>query len=121
MYTKSLAHQLFDVLRPFLQGTLTNCSDSSLTAFIERLGEVFSEAFKLSSQRSLQWEELCFKWVVSGQPFDPKYMKAERSSSWPQDARVRLCLSPALIETRKVDHTFDTIETVVFQARVSLR
>lgn len=121
-YPKTLSDRLLYAILPFLKATLTHSSPSNLVSFQEKLGEVFSEALTLSRQRSIQAEELSFRWVFANNLFDPKFMKAEEARSITHGSKVQLCLSPALIERKKAQSKSESPkDTVIYQALVSLQ
>lgn len=120
--SKTLSYRFLDSIRSFLQENLTTSNYSALLAFRERLTEVFSEALKLARQTSLKADELSFKWALSDRNFDPTIMQADGYANPKGFEKVQVCLSPALIERKRVQVMSDgPRETVVYPALVSLQ
>lgn len=120
-YPKVLSYHLLDAITPFLETNLRRSSPSDLISFREKLGEVFADALKLTRQRSLQAEELAFRWISANSLFDPKFMKVEGTDSSPHGSKVQVCLSPALVRTKTRSISEGPEETVVYEALVSLQ
>ena len=120
--SKTLSYLFLDSIRSFLQENLTTSNYSALLAFRERLSEVFSEALKLARQTSLKADKLSYKWTLGDREFDPTVMKADGSAKPKGSEKVQVCLSPALIESKRAQVMPDgPRETVVYPALVSLQ
>ena len=116
-----LSSDLEELLTPFLRENLKTFCAPSVMSFINRLKDAFTDALKLRAQVSLR-DELAWRWVNPDNKFDEQTMGTECLYDPRVEAKVQLCLFPALVCRVETSHPNEVArETTMVHAVVTLK